>query len=154
MPNQSPINQVEHIIANHSKKLESLIPILQDIQAMRGYLPKEDLEQVSRQTGISMNRIYGVATFYSQFSLTPKGKYIVSVCTGTACHVKGSDKLVKHLENKLGIKSGEVTKDMKFALEDVRCIGACSLAPAVMINEKVYGKMIPEKIDEVLAELA
>ncbi len=147
------VNAIDQIIGKHGNKQEAIIPILQDIQEQRGYLPREDLEEVARKTGLSLNKIYGVATFYSQFSMKPRGQFIISVCTGTACHVKGSDKLLVYLEQKLGIKAGEVTQDGKFGLGDLRCIGACSLAPAIMINSKVYGNMTNAKIDEVLKTL-
>ncbi len=141
---------IEQIIIKYPRKRYSLIPILQDIQEQKGYLPSEDLEYISRKTGVSLNTIYGVATFYSQFFLKPQGKHSICVCIGTACHVKGSDKILEFIEKKLNIKDGETTKDKVFSLQAVRCIGACSLAPAIMIDNKVYGKLNLADIENLL----
>ena len=146
----SQINSIENIVAKYPKNQSSLIAILQEVQEQKGYLPREDLEFIARTMNISLNKIYGVATFYSQFSLKPKGKHTISVCTGTACHVKGSANLIKHLRDRLNIKCGDTTNDGKFSLFDVRCIGACSVAPAVVIDGRTYGKLTVEELDKIL----
>lgn len=130
----------------------ALMPILQKTQDIYGYLPKEALKIVSDKTGIAMEKIYGVATFYSQFSLYPKGRYRISVCLGTACYVKGSGDIYNALMEKLGIVGGECTPDGKFSLDACRCVGACGLAPVMMINDEVYGRLTVDDIDDILAK--
>jgi NADP-reducing hydrogenase subunit HndA len=130
----------------------ALMPILQKAQEIYGYLPIEVQTIISDKTGIPLEKIYGVVTFYAQFSLYPKGKYKISVCLGTACYVKGSGDIYDKLIEKLGIQGGECTPDGKFSLEACRCVGACGLAPVMTINDDVYGKMTVDKIDEILAK--
>lgn len=130
----------------------ALMPILQGAQGIYGYLPIEVMEMVSEQTGIPLEEIYGVATFYSQFSLNPKGQYTVSVCLGTACYVKGAGDIFDRLSQRLGIGSGECTPDGKFSLEACRCIGACGLAPVMTINDEVYGRLVTDDVDTILAK--
>lgn len=130
----------------------SLMTILQKAQDIYGYLPIEVQTIISDATNIPLEKIYGVVTFYSQFSLNPKGKYTVSVCLGTACYVKGSGDIFEKLSEKLGIKSGECTEDGKFSLEACRCIGACGLAPVLTVNEDVYGRLTIDDVDSVLAK--
>jgi NADH-quinone oxidoreductase subunit E/NADP-reducing hydrogenase subunit HndA len=127
-----------------------LMMILSDIQNEYGYIPLEVQEIVSRQTGISVAEIYGVVTFYSFFSLTPKGKYVIGCCLGTACYVKGSDKVLEAVEQKLGIKSGECTPDKKFSIDSCRCVGACGRAPVMMIDEDVYGKLTAKEVGKII----
>ena len=131
-------------------KREDLIPELQKIQSKYGYLSEKNLEKLSKKLDIPLVNITGVATFYTQFNFEPKGKYKISMCRGTACHVHNSDNLMKHIEKKLNIKPGETTKDKLFSLDAVNCIGACAKAPAMMINETVYGNLDEKKIDEIL----
>ena len=142
------------MINEHKDQKGALMPILQKAQDIYGYLPIEVQSMISEQTGVPMEKIYGVATFYSQFSLTPKGKYKISVCLGTACYVKGSGDIQKKLMEKLGIGEGECTPDGKFSLEPCRCIGACGLAPVITINDDVYGKLTVGEIDDILAKYA
>ncbi len=125
---------------------------LQKAQEIYGYLPIEVQRMVADNTNKPLAEIYGIATFYSQFSLTPKGKYKVNVCLGTACYVKGSGKIFERLEEKLKIKGGECTADGKFSLDACRCIGACGLAPVLTINEDVYGRLTGSELDEMLAK--
>ena len=127
-----------------------LMHILQEAQAIYGFLPLEVQKTIAEGLGISLSEVYGVVTFYSQFSLTPKGKYRVSVCLGTACYVKGSDKLLEELEKQLGIKCGECTEDGLFSLDSCRCVGACGLAPVLMVNDEVYGKLTPDMVKGIL----
>ena len=130
----------------------ALMPILQKAQDIYGYLPIEVQKMISDQTGIPMEKIYGVATFYSQFTMSPKGRYRISVCLGTACYVKGSGNIFSKLEEVLGITNGECTPDGKFSLDSCRCVGACGLAPVMMINDEVYGRLVPDDIPGILAK--
>ena len=140
------------VIAGLKGEPGALMPILQKAQDIYGYLPMEVQKMISDKTGIPLEKIYGVVTFYSQFSLNPKGKYRISVCLGTACYVKGSGDIYNALMEKLGIVGGECTPDGKFSLDACRCVGACGLAPVMMVNDDVYGRLKPEDIDDVLAK--
>ncbi len=142
--------KLKGVIEKHKNQPGGLMPVLQDAQEIYGYLPIEVQQMIADGLNTSLSDVYGVATFYSQFSLTPKGEYRVSVCLGTACYVKGADKILTAVENKLGIKSGQCTRDGLFSLDSTRCIGACGLAPVMMINDEVYGKLKPEMIDGIL----
>lgn len=144
--------QLLQMIAELKDQRGSLMPILQKAQDIYGYLPIEVQTMISDETGIPLEKIYGVATFYSQFSLYPKGKYQISVCLGTACHVKGSGDVYNKLMEKLGIEGGQCTPDGKFSLDACRCVGACGLAPVMTINGEVYGKLTVDMIDEILAK--
>ncbi|MCR3954822.1 MAG: NAD(P)H-dependent oxidoreductase subunit E [Gudongella sp.] len=129
-----------------------LMPSLQRAQDVFGYLPKEMLEVISRKLSIPMAEIYGVATFYSQFSFIPTGKNKISVCLGTACYVKGAQSILEEIETQLGIKSGETTKDEVFSIASARCVGDCSIAPVILVNEDVYAKVKKDDIAEILAK--
>jgi NADP-reducing hydrogenase subunit HndA len=126
--------------------------LLQDCQEKFGYLPKDEIVKISDDYSIPLEKLYGIATFYSQFSLNPKGKYRISVCLGTACYVKGSGDIYEELQTKLGIKGGECTSDGKFSLDACRCVGACGLAPVMLINDDVYGRLTKDQLDEILAK--
>ncbi len=128
----------------------AVMPVLQEAQEIYGYLPLEVQDVVAKGLGVPLEEVYGVSTFYSQFTLTPKGKYHISVCLGTACYVKGADKILDKLVERLGIKSEECTDDGKFSLTACRCIGACGLAPVLTVNEDVYGRLEVEDVDKVL----
>lgn len=142
------------VIADLKDEKGSLMPILQQAQDIYGYLPIEVQTIISDETGIPLEKIYGVATFYSMFSLSPKGKYQISVCLGTACYVKGSGDIYNKLMEKLGIAGGECTPDGRFSLDACRCVGACGLAPVMMINDEVYGRLTVDDIDDILAKYA
>ena len=129
-----------------------LMPIMQKAQDIYGYLPYEVQKIISDELDVPMEKIYGVATFYSQFNLYPKGQYKISVCLGTACYVKGSGDIYNKLMEILGIAGGECTADDKFSLDACRCIGACGLAPVMMINDDVYGRLTPDELDGILAK--
>ena len=129
-----------------------LMPIMQKAQDIYGYLPYEGQKMISDELDVPMEKIYGVATFYSQFNLYPKGQYKISVCLGTACYVKGSGDIYNKLMEILGIAGGECTADGKFSLDACRCIGACGLAPVMMINDDVYGRLTPDELDGILAK--
>lgn len=132
----------------------AVMPALHQAQEIYGYLPMEVQKKIAEGLGVSLEEVYGVSTFYSQFSLTPKGKYHISVCLGTACYVKGSDKVLDRLVAKLGIQPEECTEDGNFSLTACRCIGACGLAPVITVNEDVYGRLAPEDVDDILAKYA
>ena len=129
---------------------ENLIMILQAIQAEYNYLPRPVLAYLAEKIGIPLSRIYGVATFYSTFSLEPRGKNIINICLGTACHVRGAGKVLQRIEDTLHVRNGKTTEDGQFTLESVRCIGCCSLGPVVKINEDVYGRIGSEDLDKIL----
>jgi NADH-quinone oxidoreductase subunit E len=129
------------------------LAILQDIQHEYNYLPREALETTADRLGMPLSEIYGMATFFTSFSLQPKGEYMVKVCLGTACHVQGGPRLLEALERELGIQAGETTSDGKFSLEAVRCLGACALAPVMVVNEEPHGYMTPEKAAELVQKL-
>jgi len=131
---------------------EMLISLLQDLQSRYGYLPREVLEWVSRQTGIALSRMFGVITFYAQFSLEKKGKHLVKCCQGTACHVKGASQIADTITRELGIAPGETTADGLFSFDTVNCLGACALAPLVVIDAEYYGKVDAAKVREVIAD--
>ena len=140
------------IIASHKDQPGALMPVLQQAQEVYGYLPIEVQTTIAEGLDIPLEEVYGVVTFYSQFSLYPKGQYKISVCLGTACYVKGSGDIYDKLSRSLGIKGGECTPDGKFSLEACRCIGACGLAPVMTINDDVYGRLTGDELDEILAK--
>ena len=138
------------VVKAHSEDPGALMPVLQQAQGIYGYLPIEVQTIIARELKKPLEEVYGVATFYSQFSLNPKGKYKVSVCLGTACYVKGSGDIYERLERVLGIKGGECTDDGEFSLEACRCVGACGLAPVMLVNEDVYGRIVPDDVEAII----
>ncbi len=144
--------ELKAAIAELKSQPGALMPIMQKAQAIYGYLPIEVQTMISEETGIPLEKIYGVATFYAQFALEPKGENQISVCLGTACYVKGSQKVLDEIEKQLGIKAGSVTPDGKFSIEACRCVGACGLAPVMMINGEVYGRLTPADVAGILAK--
>ena len=144
--------QLHAVIAELKDDRGSLMPILQKAQDIYGYLPIEVQTMIADECGIPLEKVYGVATFYSQFSLYPKGKYKISVCLGTACYVKGSGDIYEKLQELLGIEGGQCTPDGKFSLDACRCIGACGLAPVLTINDDVYGRLTADEMADVLAK--
>ena len=140
------------IIAEKKDEPGALMPILQGAQEIYGYLPIEVQTIIAEQMDIPLEKVYGVSTFYSQFTLNPKGKYQISVCLGTACYVKGSGLILEELQNQLGIQNGECTPDQKFSLDACRCVGACGLAPVMLVNEDVYGRLTPDQVKGILAK--
>ena len=147
------VAKIREICGRYKDEKTPLMMILSDIQNEYGYIPLEVQEIVSKETGISVAEIYGVVTFYSFFSLTPKGKYIVGCCLGTACYVKGAQNVIDKFSEILKIQPGETTEDGLFTLDALRCIGACGIAPAVSINGKVYPKMSVDQVPVVINEL-
>ena len=142
------------VIAELKDQPGALMPIMQRAQDIYGYLPIEVQTMIADATGTPLEKIYGIATFYAQFALAPKGEYRISVCLGTACYVKGSQAVYDRLEQELGIGEGECTSDGKFSLDACRCVGACGLAPVMMINDDVYGRLTPDMIPGILAKYA
>jgi NADH-quinone oxidoreductase subunit E len=146
--------QVCDILDRYERKPSNLIAILQKIQEAYAYLPEDIMTYVATALEISPGAVYGVATFYSHFTLEPKGKYVIKVCDGTACHVKKSADIIKTLENELGLSQSKKTSDdLLFTLETVACLGACGLAPVVVVNDEVHGSMNPAKTKELLAKI-
>jgi NADP-reducing hydrogenase subunit HndA len=159
MSNKSPVPfkgtkeqelQLREVIAKYKDQDGPLMPVLQEAQAIYGYLPIEVQKIISEGLDISLEHIYGVVTFYAQFSLAPKGEYKIGVCLGTACYVKGSGDILNKIKEIIGIDVGECTPDGKFSLEATRCIGACGLAPVMTINEEVYGRLVVGDIPDIL----
>lgn len=137
------------ILSAYRGEKEELIPILQRVQSEFGYLPEPEMLEVARFTRVAESQVYGVATFYAQFRFTPMGRTRVMVCRGTACHVKGAQRILEEVEKQLGIKEGETTPDREYSLETVACIGACSLSPCLMIDKTVAAKMTPKKVEKL-----
>jgi NADH-quinone oxidoreductase subunit E len=143
--------KVDKILESFTGDKAELIPILQQVQEVFGYLPEEAMQRVARFVDEPEGTVYGVATFYAQFKLVPTGRNVVRVCRGTACHVKGGDRILKEVERTLGIKPGESTPDMEYALETVACIGACALAPTMTVNKETHGEMTTRKVAEIFS---
>ena len=154
MLDQSYYDKTDEIIEHYGKAPAYLIPIMQDVQAEYRYLPAELLTYIAQQIGVTEGHAYSVATFYENFSFEAKGKYVIKVCDGTACHVRKSEPILKEFQKQLGLSSKKhTTEDMVFTVETVSCLGACGLAPTVMVNEDVHPKMTPDKVNELIKEL-
>lgn len=155
---QIALQEYEHaedykaLIENYSDQPEHLLAIMQDVQKQYNYLPRLAISMISEYLGIPVNRVYAMASFYKAFSLVPKGCYVFRVCDGTACHIKNSEVLLDQLQQRLGIGAGETTKDGLFSVETVNCLGACALAPVMVVNGKVYGKVTPGDIGKIIKE--
>ena len=143
---------LKEILSSYAPEQHNLIPILQEAQDQYGYLPQDILSEIAANLGLPLAKVYGVVTFYTQFHLKPRGKNIIRVCTGTACHVRGGAEVLKAIEKELDIKSGGTTDDLEFTLETVACIGACGLAPVIMINDDTHGRLTPESVSAVLEQ--
>lgn len=147
------LSLLEPLIKKYNGKKGNMIPLLQGIQEIYGYLPKSALVNIASECGMNLSDIFGVATFYAQFRLAPVGKHIIKVCHGTACHVQGAKSLTEMLSLELGVKDGETTEDGLFTLESVACLGCCSLAPVMMIGEDTYGKLNGDKAVKVVRQI-
>ncbi len=147
------IAQVKSICDKYGNDSGELINILHEAQHLLGYLPEDVQRVIAHKLNIPVSKVYGVVTFYTFFTMSPKGKYPISVCLGTACYVRGSEKLLEEFKRVLGIDVGETTPDGKFSLDCLRCVGACGLAPVVMVGEKVYGRLQPESVKKIIEEL-
>lgn len=143
---------LSEILSGHPKNSNELITVLQEAQGKFGYLSSEVMEGISKYLHISPSVLYGVATFYTQFKFIPTGKRVVKVCQGTACHVRGGANILSEVEKKLNIKAGETSVDLENSLETIACFGSCALAPVMVVNKDVYGRMTPKKVDQVLKE--
>lgn len=146
-------SQIKLIIEKYNNPSESLIAVLQEVQALVGYISEESVKCINEITGIASSRILGVASFYAGFRLKPIGKYRIMVCMGTACHVNGGERVADTLRRTLGIEAGDITEDGLFSWEEVACLGCCSISPAMMINDTAYGKLTSEKVVEILESI-
>lgn len=144
--------KLTQIIEAHRTRQWSLIPLLQEVQETFGYIPPESMEPIAEALNMSPAEVQGVVTFYAGFSLKPKGKCVLKVCRGTACHVKGSRSILRYVQNELGLQEGETSEDYQFTLETVACLGACFLAPTMMVNKDYYGRLNPTKVSSVLGQ--
>jgi NADH-quinone oxidoreductase subunit E/NADP-reducing hydrogenase subunit HndA len=144
------VKTIQNICKSFGNKSGELINVLHKTQEAFGYLPAEVQQVVARELNVSEAKVYGVVSFYAFFTMKPKGKYKISVCTGTACYVRGVDKVIDELKDELSIEVGEVTPDGKFSLDCLRCVGACGLAPVMLINDKVYGRIDPKEVKGIL----
>ncbi len=140
------------IFSHHSVKKDELIPVLEEAQEEFGYLSQEVMQKVARFLKLSESTVYGVATFYALFRLTPGGKKMVRVCRGTACHVRGGARILREVEKRLGIKPGQTSEDMEYSLETISCFGSCALAPVMVINKTVHGRMTTSKVEQILGK--
>jgi NADH-quinone oxidoreductase subunit E len=144
------MEELQEILEKYKGEKGDLIPVLQEVQTRFGYLPEEAMQRVAKFLRLSESTIYGVATFYAQFKFTPVGKHIIKVCRGTACHVRGVTRILEEVEKQLSISPGETTSDLNYSLETIACFGSCALAPVMVVDETVYGKMTPEKVTRIL----
>ncbi len=151
-PKEIDWDKLTAVIAKHEKEKWALIPLLQEVQETFGYVPEESIEPIAKALKMFPSQVQGVITFYAGFSLKPKGKYVLKVCRGTACHVKGSRNILRLMQNELGLEKGETSADYQFTLETVACLGACFVAPALMVNRTYYGKLAPTRISSLLAQ--
>ncbi len=143
---------VKEVLERYGYNSARMIEILQDLQDIYSYLPREVLEEVASTLELPLARVYHIATFFKAFSLLPRGKHVVQVCTGTACHVKGAYRVLERLSDVLGVPAGKTTKDLQFTLETVNCVGACALGPVVIVDEKYYGHVNPSKVESIIEE--
>jgi NADH-quinone oxidoreductase subunit E/NADP-reducing hydrogenase subunit HndA len=146
------VAELDKIIKKHKGKPGGLIPVLEEAQVALEYLPMSVQKRIAKELNLPLSRVYGVVTFYSFFTMTPRGKHTVRVCLGTACYVRGSKTIAETLQKDLGINEGETTPDRMFTLETIRCLGACGLGPVVVVDEDVHGRIKPSKVKEILAQ--
>lgn len=149
---QEQLSQIDKVIATFGKKPGGLIPMLEQIQSYLGYIPLSVQERISKKTGIPESKIYGVVSFYSFFTMQPRGRHRIQVCLGTACYVKGGKEIAEKIEKEYGVKPGQSTEDKRFTFETARCFGACGLAPVMIVDGKVYGKVNADMVDEILSQ--
>ena len=142
--------RVDKVLASYTGEKAELIPILQQVQQVFGYLPEEAMSQIAQYVDVPECTVFGVATFYAQFKFVPVGRNVVKVCRGTGCYVKGAPRILDELEKLLSIKDGETTSDMEYTLETVACFGSCALAPVMVVNDRVYGRVTADKVKEIL----
>ena len=146
------LQKVDQIVDTHSNGQRNLIHVLQDLNSEYGYLPEEGLRRVSKKMAVPLTEVCGMATFFKSFRLEPRGRHLITVCMGTACHVRGAPRIVDKMEQDLRIKEGQTTGDQRFTLETVNCVGACALGPTVIVDGKYYGQVSANKVDSLLKE--
>ena len=144
------LERIDEIIDRYVGEEGALVQLLLDIQSELNWLPREAIEQISKRFQVPVSQVYRIASFYKAMSLAPRGKHMVNVCLGTACHVRGGPRIMDKAEDSLEIRAGETTKDMKFTLERVNCLGCCALGPVIVVDDEYYGKLTPAKVEEVL----
>jgi len=144
--------QLDEILSRYSGEKSDLIPVLQEAQESFGYLPEGVMQRIAKFLRLPESTVYGVSTFYAQFKLIPTGKRLVKVCRGTACHVRGGARILREVEKQLGIKPGETSTDLSNSLETIACFGSCALAPVIVVNKDVYGRMTTTKVEQILAK--
>jgi len=149
---EQDLKKIQEICKEHNNEPGELINVLQRVQEHFGYLPAELQEAVAKELDVSVAKVYGVVTFYSFFTMIPQGKYPISICTGTACYVRGADNVLQEFKRQLGIEVGETSEDGKFSLNCLRCVGACGLAPVVLVGDKTYGRVAPDGVKEIVDE--
>lgn len=147
------VGLLEPVLDEFADQKGAIIPILQRTQELYGYLPEDAMQEISKKTGISISQLYGVATFYAQFNLEPRGKHLIHICDGTACHVRGAPKLVRAVEDEFNLEAGGSDPDYKYTLEIVYCVGSCGLAPIALVDDRVYGNTTPAALVENLKKL-
>ena len=150
---KADLSSIDPLIKKYRNKKGNMIPILQGVQEIFGYIPRNAFKKISKETGLELSDMYGVATFYSQFRLNPVGKHIVKVCHGTACHVQNANAITDAIQEALKVSDGETTEDGLFTLESVACLGCCSLAPVMMIDDETYGKLTGDKAKKIIREI-
>ena len=143
-------DKLDEILSHHTGKKDELIPILQEAQEQFGYLPSEVMLEIAKFLRLPESTIFGVSTFYAQFKFSPTGRKKVRLCRGTACHVRGAPRILEEVEKRLGIKPGETTDDLEYSLETIACFGSCALAPVIVVDDNVYGRMTPKKVAQIL----
>lgn len=151
-PQTESFKQLQEVFVKYKGKKGSLIPVLQAAQEIFGYLPGDVMKTISRELGLPFSNVFGVVTFYSQFHLKPRGRNIIRVCLGTACHVRGGSKIIQAVEQQLGIKDGETSEDLRYTIESVACLGACGLAPVMMVNDETHGRLTADMVAGLLAQ--
>ncbi|UCD79461.1 MAG: NAD(P)H-dependent oxidoreductase subunit E [Desulfobacterales bacterium] len=151
-PPEIDLGKLDAIIDKHKNRKWGLIPLLQEVQETYGYVPPETIEPIAVALNLFPSEVQGVITFYAGFSLKPKGKYVLKLCRGTACHVKGSRSIIRLMKKELNLEEGETSSDYQFTLETVACLGACFLAPAMLVNRNYFGKLAPSKVTSIIAE--
>jgi len=144
--------QLNEVLSHYSGQRDELIPILQEAQERLRYLPEDVMKEIARFLRLSESTVFGVATFYAQFKFSPSGRRVVRVCRGTACHVRGAPRILDETEKRLGIRPGETTTDLEYSLETIACFGSCALAPVVVVDDDVYGRMTPTKVGKILGD--
>ncbi|MEF9973418.1 MAG: NADH-quinone oxidoreductase subunit NuoE [Clostridia bacterium] len=150
LENKDMLKRLDEVIAANKGSRGAVMRTLQEAQSIFDHVPKDVQIHIAKGLGVTLSEVYGVATFYSQFALEPRGRFIIGVCLGTACYVKGSKAILEEIEKGLGVTPGHTTDDQRFTLKDTRCLGACGLAPVMMINEDVYGRLVPEDVHGIL----